>query len=61
MEAQANLRILIIDDNPAIHQDFKKILLIEQTEYQFEASRLALFGNEFYNTGLVIAAFQQFF
>ncbi|MGI8435728.1 MAG: response regulator [Chthoniobacterales bacterium] len=44
--APANRRILVIDDNPAIHDDFKKILGPIQARHaeELDADELALFG-----------------
>ncbi len=44
----ANRRILVIDDNPAIHEDFRKILGPVDTglSKQLEADEAALFGDE---------------
>ena len=39
-----NLRILIIDDNRAIHGDFRKILADERTNDKSRAMETALFG-----------------
>jgi DNA-binding LytR/AlgR family response regulator len=42
-----NRRILLIDDTPAIHADFRKILLLDtQTEAELDAVEAALFGEE---------------
>lgn len=41
----ANRRILVIDDNPAIHDDFRKVLLGAQTQApELDAAEQALFG-----------------
>lgn len=41
-----NQRILIIDDNPAIHDDFRKVLLgSSDSEREVDAAAAALFGN----------------
>ena len=39
-----NRRILVIDDNPAIHEDFRKILLVTDTTSAIEREAGALFG-----------------
>jgi PAS domain S-box-containing protein len=41
-----NRRILVIDDNPAIHDDFRKILSTPDDSGEFEAISDALFGQE---------------
>ena len=40
-----NLRILVIDDNQAIHEDFRKILQAKAGEESFDQARAALFGD----------------
>jgi diguanylate cyclase (GGDEF)-like protein len=40
-----NLRILVIDDNQAIHEDFRKILQAKAGEERFDQARAALFGD----------------
>jgi len=37
-------RVLIVDDNPAIHEDFKKILVTESQDNDFESLKSSLFG-----------------
>jgi two-component system, sensor histidine kinase and response regulator len=37
-------RILVIDDNPSIHEDFRKILVREQAATELDAMALELFG-----------------
>jgi PleD family two-component response regulator len=37
-------RILIVDDNPAIHEDFIKILINENIDEDFESLKSSLFG-----------------
>ncbi|MFO1022617.1 MAG: response regulator [Planctomycetales bacterium] len=39
-----NYRILIIDDNQAIHQDFRKLLSPRKADAEFEALEKSLFG-----------------
>lgn len=39
-----NRRVLVIDDNPAIHDDIRKILLPPTLEKNFQATRAELFG-----------------
>src|SRR6185436_18392599 len=39
----ASYRILVIDDNPEIHEDFRKILCGERSRSQLEAAEAALF------------------
>ncbi len=38
-------RIITIDDNPAIHNDFRSILIQEEKDEAFEAASAALFGD----------------
>ncbi|HEU5125165.1 MAG TPA: PAS domain-containing protein [Verrucomicrobiae bacterium] len=46
MTTNSSRRILIVDDNPAIHQDFRKILGNNQSaEAEFQAAEAALFGD----------------
>ena len=45
-DTNANRRILIIDDNPAIHEDFRKILAAPAEASDFEAVSDELFGAE---------------
>ena len=40
-----NLRILVVDDNQAIHEDFRKILQAKAGEESFDQARAALFGD----------------
>jgi signal transduction histidine kinase len=42
--ASANTRILVVDDNEAIHADFRKILCPGESKIGLEASEAALFG-----------------
>ena len=42
--AQENRRLLVIDDNPAIHEDFRKVLLSPNSSDDFQAARAQLFG-----------------
>ena len=44
MENQKNHRILIIDDNRAIHDDFRKILDASNGAVELDAMESALFG-----------------
>lgn len=43
---QLNRRILIVDDNPAIHEDFRKILEAPDQSREFEAVSDELFGSD---------------
>ncbi len=44
--ANKNRRVLVIDDNPSIHEDFRKILCPDQsTATALDASEAAVFGN----------------
>ncbi len=40
-----NRRILIIDDNPAIHNDIRRILLPQDQDDKLDAARAELFGD----------------
>ncbi|WP_372876057.1 ATP-binding protein [Pseudomonas sp.] len=47
MSTLHNRRILLIDDTPSIHEDFRKILLLDtRTEAELDAVEAALFGEE---------------
>jgi signal transduction histidine kinase len=47
MSTRQNRRILLIDDMPAIHEDFRKILMPQATEHaELSAVESALFGDE---------------
>jgi len=41
-----NSRILVVDDNRAIHEDFRKILCQDDTRSELNAAEAALFGEE---------------
>ncbi|MDZ4327273.1 MAG: hybrid sensor histidine kinase/response regulator, partial [Pseudomonas sp.] len=44
---RTNRRILIVDDTPSIHEDFRKILLLDsRAEAELDAVEAALFGQE---------------
>ena len=43
--ARANRRILIIDDTPSIHEDFRKTLCPEEVEDHLQMAEQALFGD----------------
>ena len=43
-EEKSNRRILVIDDNRAIHEDFRKILEVNTEEQRYELARASLFG-----------------
>lgn len=43
---QSKPRILVIDDNPAIHDDFRKILIAESNEQELQDAASAFFGDE---------------
>ncbi len=46
MSLSQNLRILVVDDNPSIHEDFRKILMThDREEASLDAKTAALFGN----------------
>ena len=42
---QKNRRILVVDDNPSIHQDFRKVLGTARSTSHLEADENALFGD----------------
>ena len=44
MTSRSNRRILLIDDTPSIHEDFRKILQPEQPPRELDATAAALFG-----------------
>src|SRR6185295_4225818 len=46
MNDQNNLRIIVIDDNPAIHQDFIKILTTDQFHSKLDVLDEQLFGSK---------------
>lgn len=46
MSKQIDFRILIIDDNPAIHQDFQKILKTEHSNDHLNKLNRLIFGEE---------------
>ena len=46
MNTETNRRILIIDDNPAIHEDFRKILIREEQSSALDEMASELFGAE---------------
>lgn len=46
MTIQNDFRILIIDDNPAIHQDFQKILKIEEPKSNIHKLTALIFGED---------------
>ncbi|MFJ1267671.1 EAL domain-containing protein [Legionella lytica] len=46
MNQQIDFRILIIDDNPAIHQDFQKILKTEHSNAHLNKLNQLIFGEE---------------
>lgn len=46
MDKKNELRIIVIDDNPAIYQDFKKILIPDSSENKIEALKKTLFNKE---------------
>ncbi len=43
-EGNKNLRILVVDDNQAIHDDFRRILEIQPADENLHQARAALFG-----------------
>lgn len=45
INAQKNRRVLVIDDTPGIHQDFRKVLVASRTVSHLEADEAALFGS----------------
>lgn len=52
------LRIIVIDDNPAIHQDFKKILTLEQTSSKLNKLNELLFGSPANESQIELPSFQ---
>lgn len=58
MDKQVLLRILVIDDNLAIHQDFIKILANEHKEDKFDALKASLFGNQNHKFKIELPFFQ---
>ena len=44
MTAAEKRRILIVDDNPAIHEDFRKILAPPKSNDELDALESSLFG-----------------
>ena len=47
-----NLRVLVIDDNTSIHEDFRKILQAKAGEESFDQARAAMFGDQPRSRGL---------
>jgi len=45
-QLEKNHRILIVDDNEAIHDDFRKILGADAAELDFDAEEAAIFGTQ---------------
>ena len=41
MDDAETLRILIVDDNPSIHDDFRKVLIEPSTDKSFDAVKEA--------------------
>ncbi|CDZ77161.1 Bacteriophytochrome cph2 [Legionella massiliensis] len=58
MDRNNNFRILIIDDNPSIHLDFKKILLTERSSKKLDRLDSIIFGNEAETASLELPSFQ---
>jgi diguanylate cyclase (GGDEF)-like protein len=48
-----NLRVLVIDDNKEIHEDFRKILQAKDGEESFNQARASLFGDPSLSEALV--------
>ncbi|MGQ3891725.1 EAL domain-containing protein [Legionella sp. CNM-4043-24] len=46
MEGIKQIRLLLIDDNEAIHKDFRKVLLEENSDDTFESLKSRLFSND---------------
>jgi len=44
-DGKQNRRVLVLDDNPAIHEDFHKILRAKTEGESFDETRAALFGD----------------
>ena len=45
MKMDANKRVLVVDDNQSIHDDFRKILQAKAGDEGFAQARAALFGH----------------
>src|SRR5436189_6458698 len=58
MSQQTNFRIIIIDDNPSIHDDFIKILLSKQPNAALNSLEQELFGKEKKNEMTPLPQFQ---
>lgn len=56
--ANNGLRIIVIDDNPAIHQDFKKILTLEKTSSALSKLNTLLFGSPIKESSIELPAFE---
>ena len=46
LRKQKNRRILVIDDNEAIHEDFHKLLAIDDESLELRQAKSALFGDK---------------
>lgn len=44
--SNVNLKVLVIDDNPSIHEDFKKVLHAGVAENMLQEARSSLFGED---------------
>lgn len=58
MDTQNNFRILIIDDNPAIHLDFQKILKMRKLTPTFNKLNQLVFGGKSESAGTDFPSFQ---
>ncbi|MBA2711405.1 MAG: hypothetical protein H0U57_12545, partial [Tatlockia sp.] len=58
MDTKPNLNIIVIDDNLAIHNDFRKILTDNHTEIELQSLEKSLFGLEDEPSGSVLPSFQ---
>ena len=45
LSVPANLRVLVVDDNPSIHEDFRRILSPGPGSLDLDADAAALFGS----------------
>lgn len=61
MTENSNFRILVIDDNPSIHQDFLKILKTEAHDSALDNLTHEIFGNKSHNEKNLLPNFQMDF
>lgn len=53
-----NRRLLLVDDNPSIHDDFRRILVTRETTDDLDAAAAALFGGPAVNPATAPASFE---